>query len=216
MSSPGLTSESDSVGYQRVIDNSPRRLVIETLALPKNETLIENFETKTKCFLCDLEFDLNIERYWLYLTGWMPRNFDFLSLNCHCWEKITKTITKVNSWFFTNSPYVWFWSFFLEVNGGASFRWSFGPLSAWGSTGSTTILTTHPSLWKLKFWNFPEFSLTMFWHWSEIFVVLYGTRWCSVTEHFLDFLVIDILGCFGLKLSWNFIPQQVYWFCGYS
>jgi len=60
--SPGLTSESDSVGYQPVIDNSPRRLVIETLALPKNETLIENFETKTKCFLCDLEFDLNIER----------------------------------------------------------------------------------------------------------------------------------------------------------
>ena len=67
MSSPGLTSESDSVGYQRVIDNSPRRLVIETLALPKNETLIENFETKTKCFLCDLEFDLNIERYRSYL-----------------------------------------------------------------------------------------------------------------------------------------------------
>ena len=69
MSSPGLTSESDSVGYQRVIDNSPRRLVIETLALPKNETLIENFETKTKCFLCDLEFDLNIERYYSYRTS---------------------------------------------------------------------------------------------------------------------------------------------------
>ena len=32
------------------------------------------------------------------------------------------------------------------VNGGASFRWSFGPLSAWGSKESTTILTTHPSL----------------------------------------------------------------------
>ena len=64
--SPWLTSESDSVGYQPVIDNSPRRLVIETLALPKNETLIENFETKTKCFLCDLEFDLNIERYGLH------------------------------------------------------------------------------------------------------------------------------------------------------
>ena len=26
-------------------------------------------------------------------------------------------------------------------------------------------------------------------------------RWYSVTEHFEDFLVIDILGCFGLKLS---------------
>ena len=32
------------------------------------------------------------------------------------------------------------------INGGASFRWSFGPLSAWGSIESTTILTTHPSL----------------------------------------------------------------------
>ena len=30
--------------------------------------------------------------------------------------------------------------------GGASFRWSFGPHSAWGSIESTTILTTHPSL----------------------------------------------------------------------
>ena len=29
---------------------------------------------------------------------------------------------------------------------GASFRWSFGPHSTWGSIGSTTILTTHPSL----------------------------------------------------------------------
>ena len=29
---------------------------------------------------------------------------------------------------------------------GASFRWSFGPLSAWDSIESTTILTTHPSL----------------------------------------------------------------------
>ena len=34
----------------------------------------------------------------------------------------------------------------LLINGGASFRWSFGPLSAWGSIVSTTILTTHPSL----------------------------------------------------------------------
>ena len=32
------------------------------------------------------------------------------------------------------------------INWGASFRWSFGPLSAWGSIESTTILTTHPSL----------------------------------------------------------------------
>ena len=32
------------------------------------------------------------------------------------------------------------------LNRGASFRWSFGPLSAWRSIESTTILTTHPSL----------------------------------------------------------------------
>ena len=32
------------------------------------------------------------------------------------------------------------------VNGGASFRWSFCPLCAWGSIESTTILTKHPSL----------------------------------------------------------------------
>ena len=32
------------------------------------------------------------------------------------------------------------------VNGGASFRWSFGPLSVWGSIDATTILTTRPSL----------------------------------------------------------------------
>ena len=38
-----------------------------------------------------------------------------------------------------------FW-YQLVVNGGASFRWSFGPLFPWGSIESTTILTTHPSL----------------------------------------------------------------------
>ena len=31
------------------------------------------------------------------------------------------------------------------LNGGASFLWSFGPLSALGSIESTTILTTYPS-----------------------------------------------------------------------
>ena len=33
-------------------------MVIETLSLPKNEILIEDFETKTKSFLCELEFDI--------------------------------------------------------------------------------------------------------------------------------------------------------------
>ena len=35
---------------------------------------------------------------------------------------------------------------FSYLNGDASFRWPFGPHSAWGSKESTTILTTHPSL----------------------------------------------------------------------
>ena len=40
----------------------------------------------------------------------------------------------------------------LVINWDASFRWSFGPLSAWGSIESMTILTTHPSLkkWRLN------------------------------------------------------------------
>ena len=33
-----------------------------------------------------------------------------------------------------------------KINGGASFRWSFGLLSAWSRIESTTNLTTHPSL----------------------------------------------------------------------
>ena len=35
------------------------------------------------------------------------------------------------------------------VNAVASFRWSFGPHSAWSSIESTTILTTHPSLFEV-------------------------------------------------------------------
>ena len=40
------------------------------------------------------------------------------------------------------------------INGVASFRWSFGPLSAWGSIESTTIPTTHPSLYPIRFGGF--------------------------------------------------------------
>ena len=38
------------------------------------------------------------------------------------------------------------------INGGASLRWSFGPLSIRGSKESTTILTTHPSLYFYLRW----------------------------------------------------------------
>jgi len=44
------------------------------------------------------------------------------------------------------------YSILLMLNGGASFRWSFGPHSAWGSIESTTILTTYPSL-QLLVWQ---------------------------------------------------------------
>ena len=40
-----------------------------------------------------------------------------LSLNCHFWVKITKMITRMNSWRFTNSPYLWFSRF--------SWKWPF-------------------------------------------------------------------------------------------
>ena len=37
-----------------------------------------------------------------------------------------------------------------HINRGASFRWWFGPLSSWGSIETTTILTTHPSLFYFR------------------------------------------------------------------
>ena len=37
-------------------------------------------------------------------------------------------------------------TYFPSSRRGASFGWSFGPHSAWGSIESTTILTKHPSL----------------------------------------------------------------------
>ena len=47
------------------------------------------------------------------------------------------------------------------INRGASFGWSFGPHSAWGSIGSTTILTTHPSLRQIVKNDFGKTILTM-------------------------------------------------------
>ena len=43
------------------------------------------------------------------------------------------------------------------LNRGASFRWSFGPLSAWRRIDSTTILITHPSLENICFQSPFEF-----------------------------------------------------------
>ena len=53
------------------------------------------------------------------------------------------------------------WETIQIINGGAFFRWSFDPLSAWGSIESTTILTTHVSLFSL--WN-QFFSLFRIWY----------------------------------------------------
>ena len=52
------------------------------------------------------------------------------------------------------------------INGGASFRWSFGPHSTWGSIESATILTTHPSLIKLGLHQYQKYQYQFhFWHW---------------------------------------------------
>ena len=70
------------------------------------------------------------------------------------------------------------------LNGGASFRWSFGPLAAWGSIESTTILTTGPSLlfWACYFFQSTKvqtikvqwptnFSLFVFWsNWAQLWI----------------------------------------------
>ena len=45
------------------------------------------------------------------------------------------------------------------VKESASFQWSFGPNSAWGSKESTTILTTRPSLYFCKRWVIWTFDL---------------------------------------------------------
>ena len=52
------------------------------------------------------------------------------------------------------------------INGGASFRWSFGPHSTWGSIESATILTTHPSLIQLGLHQYQKYQYQFhFWHW---------------------------------------------------
>ena len=55
---------------------------------------------------------------------------------------------------------------------------------------------------KLKLWNFPEFSLTMFWDFSEIF--LCGTRWCSVTGKFVRPLSGRNFGMFRSEIILKF------------
>ena len=61
--------------------------------------------------------------------------------------------------------------FNLPLKGSASFRWSFGSLSAWGSIESTTILTTHPRLflWKTcnKLWKGEEYDFGSIMHYSR-------------------------------------------------
>ena len=52
------------------------------------------------------------------------------------------------------------------LNWGASFRWSFGPLSTWGSIESTIIFTTHPSL-KLRTQK-NDFNKIRFWKMKKI------------------------------------------------
>ena len=70
---------------------------------------------------------------------------------------------------------VWFFSKKLwTINEGASFRWSFGPLSAWGSIESTTILTTHPSL--LSRYHSP-YPLQLGIIYSSIIHIVHDSNW---------------------------------------
>ena len=62
----------------------------------------------------------------------------------------------------------------VGINGGAPFRWSFDPLSVWGSRESTTILTTNPSL-RLLF-------LTQMQNLSEKYIHYHCYRYTSFVE----------------------------------
>ena len=74
------------------------------------------------------EFSLDMQDMWFdrYFSEWPTMNF----------------MTRSRA---TNLISNHLWVVFM-IKGGASFRWSFGPLSTWGSIVSTTILTTHPIL----------------------------------------------------------------------
>ena len=62
-------------------------------------------------------------RWWTNLSGgFFSRNFnrakfreisifEFLSLNCQFWGKVTRIITRVNSWIFSIIPFTWFLKF---------------------------------------------------------------------------------------------------------
>ena len=72
-------------------------------------------------------------------------DFTFFMKNKTVIIENSKISSKINSTYLRHGQVTWIYSK-SYINGGASFRWSFCPLFAWGSIESTTILTTHPSL----------------------------------------------------------------------
>merc|ERR1712110_1050995 len=63
-------SDSSLPKLQTSLDPSdPRRKVIDSLSLPKNEMLIQDSKIKLqKCFLCDLEFDIGSTQREIFLA----------------------------------------------------------------------------------------------------------------------------------------------------
>ena len=51
----------------------------------------------------------NFANFWWLWVGWIPRNFKIFiwSINCHFWGKITKMITRMKFWIFTDGSCIW-------------------------------------------------------------------------------------------------------------
>ena len=102
--------------------------------------------------------------------------------------------------------------FTVPLNGGASFRWSFGPISAWGSIESTTILTTLPSLYR----DLQVRKLVTNWICLSIYLVQYvcsrhlsiSPKWTTVLILILEWVVLDHLEIRS-KSAWK--PQTDIW-----
>ena len=76
------------------------------------------FSMKFSNFELFLTFELVLSCFyllWARLNSDKIQNFHFLSRNFHFWGKITKIITRINSWVFTNLAYIWFLKYFTKI-----------------------------------------------------------------------------------------------------
>ena len=87
--------------------NVGKRQIRHTTTLTLNDEFRDRLKIDWK-----FKFRIDICRIRLFPTliwkiKWLGSELP-LSLNCHFRGKITKMITRLNSWIFTNSPYIWF------------------------------------------------------------------------------------------------------------